>query len=97
MGGPGQPGLPKRDVDDSLLEEARKGRPLDAKSARARRGKDGKPTAKPAPGRAAPRASSSRTETPRTGGPRKPGGPRTGGPKTGGPKTGGPRKPGGRG
>jgi 23S rRNA pseudouridine2605 synthase len=91
MGGPGQPGLPKREVDDSLLEDARKGRPLDAKSTRARRGKDGKPTAKPAPGRAAPRATSSRSETPR------PDTPRTGGPrKPGGPRTGGPRKPGGR-
>lgn len=102
MGGPGQPGLPKREVDDSLIEDARKGRPLDAKSTRARRDKDGKPTAKAAPRPSGPGSSrtagqpgGARSDAPRTGGPRgdgpRTGGPRTGGPRTGAPRTGGPR------
>lgn len=102
MGGPGQPGLPKREVDDSLIEDARKGRPLDAKSTRARRDKDGKPTAKAAPRPSGPGSSrtagqpgGARSDAPLTGGPRgdgpRTGGPRTGGPRTGAPRTGGPR------
>ena len=51
LGGPGQPGRPRREVDDSLIEDARKGRPVDAKSTRARRKPDGTPTARPAPRR----------------------------------------------
>ena len=83
MGGPGQPGRPKREIDDSLLEPTQKGRPLDAKSTRARRDKDGKPTAKPAPRPSGPKGSA-------------PKGSRNDGPRGGSGRPGGPRKPGGR-